>query len=531
MPEPPDADSTQSADQPRSPDALKNAVRRGTRTVAWMQLASQIVSLAGLAILYRVLSDNPPREFGLVAMVVPVVMFLRIFAHFGLDIAIVQRRDLADDQLSSVFWLNLLMGGGAALATALLAPAVARFYGEPQLYELTLALAGTAILAALGAPHLALSQRRLHLGRVAVIRLAAQGGAAVAAVVAAFSGWGVWALILQQYVELALLAVAAWFAEPWRPARPTLRGALGGSLRFSGYHTASSVVFYLADNLDKVLVGRLVGAPALGLYSQAFNLAFKPVALVCTPLTGVMLAGLSRAADQPSTRQTLLVAFYRLAAIVLLPASFGLAVVGGDALQFLGGDRWAGGGPLLQTLALALFGRALIHLAGPIFSASGRTDRLFLGAVAVLVLLTQGYLAGWWFGARHDAAALGVAWGYTLTVGLALAAPYTIYCLRATRFETRARRAQGDEHTQAETFADAAPVVRPVLRAMAPPLLAALVMGVTVFALRAALLQFPTLPLAARLAIEIAAGAAVYTLLARRQIRWAAGQFVRRTEH
>ena len=208
---------------------LKHSVRRSAVAMAVAQIASQVISVAGVAILLRLLV---PAEFGLVGMILPLITFLRIFATLGLNVATVQRAVIRSEEVSSLFWLNVLLGCVTAGVAAGVAPFLGAFYAKPQaaevLRDLAWALAGTAILAALGAQHQALLERRMRLGPLGALRIAAQLGGMTAAVAAALAGWGVWALVVQQYVEFGLQAVLAWWTEPWRPTWPWRGAWIGG---------------------------------------------------------------------------------------------------------------------------------------------------------------------------------------------------------------------------------------------------------------------------------------------------------------
>ena len=155
---------------------------------------------------------------------------------------------------------------------------------------------------------------------------------------------------------------------------------IGDHLRLGGYFAAASVVFYVADNMDRVLVGRLVGPEAVGLYGQAYNIMIKPVYVVITPLVALVLTSLSRAAEQPATREQLVVAYYRLLA-VLLAAGGGGTGGGGQrrdaALGRSGVERLRG--RCLSVLAIGMFGQALVILGVPILTAADRGGRLLGG--------------------------------------------------------------------------------------------------------------------------------------------------------
>lgn len=490
-------------DTPPVSDALQRTIRGGLQRVVVVQAISQIISLLSLAVVYRLI---PPEEFGLLVMVMPLVLLVRSFSTFGLDMATVQRHQLAADELTSLFWLNLVFGAASALLVALLAPGLAWFYSTPRVVGLTLALAGTSVAASLGTQHQALLERHLQLGTLAVARLVSNVVASGAAIACAWAGWGVWALVVQQYAELVVLAFLAWCAEPWRPGAPgTGASRILDHLRLGSWFAASGVLFFLAANLDKVLVGRLLDAHALGLYSQACAIMAKPVSVVMTPLSGIVLTSLSRARETSQPAQAaLLAAFYRAVTIVLWPAGVGLALVGNQAMVVLGGAEWAEAGPILSALSLVILGQGFIQLGVPVLASAGRTDRLFLAALVYAFVLIQAYVAGWWFGVRWGSATLGVASGYTVAVLGVLLVPYTLFCLRSSGFDTW-----------------------PIFAAMRRPARAALIMGCVVWMFQQLVTSRYSLPPLASLASDVAVGVAAYMWLARDEIRWLAANWFR----
>lgn len=478
----------------RPSPSLKRAVRAGLRTVALVQAISQIVSLGSLAVLYRLLL---PDAYGLLGMVMPLLMFLRIFTTWGLPTSTVQRSRLTHAELSSLFWLGLLLGAITALATVLVAPAVAHFFHEGRLVRLTCALAGTSLLVALGMQHQALLERELRVGRLAWVRLAGQLAGAAAAIAAAVAGWGVWALVVQQYVELGALAAGAWWARPWWPGFPRPGTSVRRHLRFGGYFAGSSILFFVATNLDKVLIGRMFDARLLGFYSQAFNLMIKPVYVVTTPLNAVILTSLSRAVGDTAARTELMRAYYRLLAILLFPAGVGLALVGPLVMGVLGGSAWTAAGGLLAVLSLAIPAQGVLHVNVPLLAAAGRTDRLFAASAVLTAVLGAACTAGAVAGRQFGVGPLGVAWGYAGAVAGLIAVPYAVFSLRSANLDPRA--------------------VLPVVGRAAA---ASLAMGLVVGPCRLAAARLPGGWAALELVFLVAVGGAVYAAAARGEIAW-----------
>ncbi|HCK40476.1 MAG TPA: hypothetical protein DHW22_02470, partial [Planctomycetaceae bacterium] len=199
-----------------SGDQLLVAVRGGTRKVIVAQVFSQLVSLATLATLYRLIS---PDAFGLLSMAIPLVLLPRMCASLGLSIATVQKETLSNEQRSSLFSMNVALGVVAAAVTVGLGYLFAPFYDTPELILLSQWLAGTSILASLGFLHQALLERKMQLGRLVAARLGGQTAGSMVAIVVVvlYPSWGVWILVLQQYVELLVINLTVWWLEPWKP--------------------------------------------------------------------------------------------------------------------------------------------------------------------------------------------------------------------------------------------------------------------------------------------------------------------------
>jgi O-antigen/teichoic acid export membrane protein len=458
-----------------------------------MQLLSQLVTLMVLAVLYRVLGPEP---YGLLAMVVPLLLLLRVVISGGLDVAAVQQAELSGPQVSALFWLNQILGLATAGVALVAAPALAWFFDEPRLVPLAAVLGGTSLVVALGTQHQALLQRRMRLGTLAAIRVGAQTLGGAAGMVAALNGTGVWALVVQQYVEFSSLSLLAWLVEPWRPQFLLRRAGTRGMIRFGGHYTLSGLMFFVTANIDKVLIGYMLGEESLGLYSQAFNLMNKPVQAIITPLTGLMLPSLSRVAGNRAQYAALLMGFFRAIALVMLPAAIGLSLVANEAMVVLGGPRWAAAGPLLAALAVSLLVQGFINVFGSVLASVGRADRLFYASVAIAAVMCLGLGAGWAIGVWTGRPALGVAEAYSLTLVLVIFPPYLLYVLKTIGLAWH--------EWLREVHAIALP-------AMGMGLALALVHGL--------LWHVCCMPAGPLLVSEILLGVAVYGVLARRELR------------
>ena len=495
------ADERTSLD-PKRANRLLGSMRGGTRSVLAGQLGSQLVSLAALAALYRLLE---PADFGLLGMAVPLVMIPRMMTTLGLAVATVQRDHLEDHQKTYIFWLGLKLGVLAAAFTAMLGWLLAPVYGDPRLVKLCGWLAGTSLVVAIGLVHQALLERRMLLGRLVAIRVAGQLLGVVAAVLAAINGWGVWSLVLQQYVEITVISLLAWLVEPWRPGAPGRGSPARGLIQFGGSYSLSSMIFYLGQNLDKIVIAVMFGSTelgrqALGMYSQAYQLMMKPVNLVTSPVTGVMLPALSRAWPDRRLHATISGGFYSFVAIILLPAGVGLAIVASDVMTVLGGEKWQQAGWLLSALAPVILVQGLVNITGSLLVSAGKTGVLLFSSLLITILQAQAIAAAFLVGGQYLGESpwgevRGIALGLSLVMVLVVFIPYMVFAFRTVG--TRAGS---------------------MIRQLVFPLLASAMMGISVYGLGQLSFMQDLSPLP-RLLCLVASGMMIYGLVARRRIR------------
>jgi O-antigen/teichoic acid export membrane protein len=504
----PDASSGGAFATTFSADGLRAAVRSGGRRTLWAQAASHVISLVVLASLMRQIG---PESFGLFAMVVPLMLLLRLGSSMGMNIATVQLPELKSQQVSAAFWMHVLLGLAMGVATLAAAPVVAWFNHEPDLLLITVALVGTPLASAIGLQHFSLLERNLRLGSAAVARLGAQFVGGVAAIYVAWQWGGVWALVVQQYAELFVMAAIAWYLEPWRPARPARGASIGNLWRFGAYFTASAVVLLFLTSVDKLLLGRVLsadlgpveGPEALGLYSQAFSLMNKPIVILTAPLSSIMLPALARSVHDRVGYSQIVLAFQRLVAVLSFPAGIGLMAVSNETILTFGGAKWAEAGPLLAALSPTIFAMTFIMTASSVFASAGQWRAMFVGSVVIAIVLVQGLFVGLYIGRQYGDVTLGVAWAYSLTSCLVILGPYMVFCMRSIGVSPLAWGMQ-----------------------LFRPAVAAIGMGVIVFVARHQLLvAAPGLGASSRLLILMLVGMAAYSALAMRELRWCLQQF------
>ena len=186
---------------------LKERTIRGGFAKLLSQIANFVLRLGSLMALGRLLE---PRDFGLVGMVTAVVGVLNIFRDFGLSTATIQRGEVTDEQLSTLFWINILVGTVLGVFTAAIAPFVGTFYHEPRLVNVTLVMGVSFLFNAAGVQHSALLQREMRFTALAVIDIISLVVSTGAGIGMAYTGYGYWALVATTIIPPLVGTICCW---------------------------------------------------------------------------------------------------------------------------------------------------------------------------------------------------------------------------------------------------------------------------------------------------------------------------------
>lgn len=407
---------------PPADDLKPRIVRSGMARVSG-QAASFVLRLAFLTIMARLLT---PEEFGLVAMVTVVTGLYALFTSAGLSSATVQRVSVTHAQISTLFWINVLVGvllGALCLATA---PVLAAFYDDSRITWVTGALGAGFVVNALGVQHTAILQRDLRYVALTAIEVVAQLASIVAGVALAVAGFGYWALVASILVAAGTMTLLVWLTTRWVPGRPHRDAELLSMLRFGGNVTAHSVMSHVAQNLDKLLLGRFQGADALGIYGRAFQLVSMPMTSLSSAVGWVAFSALSRVQEDPARFRRYFLRAYGLVVSVVVPIVVFAAVFADDTILVVLGDQWPEVTPIFQLLAPAALVLTLIE--GPTFwllhslGLAGRAVWITCGITGVILLACV-------VGLPHGATGLAAAYSVALSLWLV---PHLAWCVHGT---------------------------------------------------------------------------------------------------
>ncbi len=457
--------------------------RRAGRGVVWLvgsRAWSQILTLTIGVALARMLA---PGDYGLLGMVTVLTGLLGRLSDLGLNTVVIQKQDLTSKDLSTVFWFNLGLASVVALLVVACSPLAARFYSQPKVVPVMCALALSFPISSLASVQYALLQKDMRFGDLTKIHVAGSLAAGILALLAAWVGAKVWALVLQTLALSLFAVVGLWIRSSWRPVRRFAAGDLRRVWSFSLNLTGHSLANYFARNADNFLVGRFLGAAQLGLYTLAYNLMVYPVANLSSVAQSVLIPAMSQVQHEPQRVANAFIRACRVMSFLVFPAMLGLALVAREAVVSIYGPKWDEAGKILQILCWVGIFQPFDSLTGTLFVARGFTGWFFWCGLVSSIITVAGFVIGLHWGL------LGIAWSY-LTSQMLLA--FIGLPIQYRKLEVSLRR---------------------LLGGIAIPALAAAGMGAIVLITRTALYKTGLTPPIAVLTVCVSVGSLTYASL------------------
>jgi O-antigen/teichoic acid export membrane protein len=396
------------ADHFRTDHLLKNighrAVSGGFVTVG-AQGAKFVLNFLAAAILARLLS---PRDFGLVGMVLGVTALVGVFTQLGLSIATIQRETITQAQVSNLFWINVGFSGVLALISAGLAPLTAKFYHDPRVMGIMLALSFTFLLTGSTVQHQALLTRQMRFPALAVIDVTSNAIGFGLACLLAWRGFAYWALVAQQLATTGTALVMMWMTSGWRPHLPSRNSGVKPLVKFGAHLSIADFIGQFSANSDSILLGRFFGAAPLGLYTRAQVLLSRPINQVITPVNNVLIPVLSRLQHDPERyRRSYLRAYGTLALVVFSFAAMCLALARPLVLLILG-PKLAGAIPLFAMFTLVAISGPLSAICSWIYESQGRGKDQLTNHTAAGIVTILSFVAGLHWGPMGVVTSLAV---------------------------------------------------------------------------------------------------------------------------
>lgn len=327
-----------------------------------------------------------PEDYGLLGMLLVFISIAQVFVDGGFSAALIRRKDVSDQDYSTVFWFNL----GVALICYLIiftaSPFIAGFYDEPLLAALAKVVGLNIIINAFGMIQKTLLTKKLDFKTQARINITSIIISGIIGIIAAWRGYGVWALVIQNISKNLFVNAGFWLQSSWRPKRVFSQSAFHELFGFGSKLLLSSLINAVSENLYAIIIGKLYNAKSLGFYTRANQFQKLPVSSIYGAIGVVSYPVLAELKDEPVKLREAYRSMIRMVAWCLFPVMVILGAVAEPMVKIVLTDKWLPCVPLLQILCIvgAFYPLHAINL--DMLKVKGRSD-LFLKLEVVKQLL------------------------------------------------------------------------------------------------------------------------------------------------
>lgn len=343
----------------------------GTAAMSSVNMLRILAQVLVIPVLSRLLS---PSDYGLVGIAMPFVLFAMMLADAGIGMSLIRTPATERDEWSTCFWVSVLFGVALALIVGGLGKGVAIVFGEPALSGMVTLLAVTVLLQAVFLIPRAAQQQKHQFGVIAATEITAIALGMVTAVTIAVCGGGAWSLVGQQVAFFGVRVVLTVWLSPFRPLMRMKGHLLKGHVAFSRDVLANNVLLFFTQSLDNLVIGKVLGSAAVGIYAMAFQFARLPMMLISGPLQYVLYAQLAKFKDNTEAVGQAFFAVTRGLAIVVFPAVGMVAAAHQAVFDLLLSAKWASAGYLFMLVAPACALQAVTAIGGTVRMVLGRTD-------------------------------------------------------------------------------------------------------------------------------------------------------------
>ena len=382
----------------KNKEELEKKISKGIKWTFVGKIGAQVIQLATGVILSRILT---PEDFGLVGMLAVLVSFAGVITTAGLSLAIVQKKDINNDDMSTAFWINFILSLLVSAILILCIPWIVRFFDEARLGVIVRLITFRIILGALVVTQIAKLSRDLKFKNMAFLNffsLSAGGGIGI---FMALVGFSFQSIVYKDIFVKFFSMIYLYYESRWLPklkiSKSSFKKLFGFSIKAFGIKLLRNSV----KQIDASIIGKISTSVQTGLYTRAFFIANIPSVSIMKVFAGTMFPILSKVQDdrdlfkesyQRMLLLTIFITFPILTYLCFFPEFF---------ISIVLGEKWLEAKELLRVLAFIGISSPVRQYMEVVVMSKGHVNTLLkletvLAVLEVLLLIFLGVYLGIW---------------------------------------------------------------------------------------------------------------------------------------
>lgn len=315
-----------------------------------------------------------PEDFGAIAVISVFISLGQVFVQSGFNTALIQNKDVNEVDFSSVFYLSLAAAFLLYVFIYFAAPYIGEFYSQPVLVPALRVLSITLFIGAFSSIQNAFIARNMLFKRLFASSIGAISLSGIIGIIAAYRGWGVWALVAQQLINQLTLAGVLWFTLDWRPRLIFSYERVKTLFAYGSKLLASALLDTFYRDLRTLIIGVMYNPEMLGFYNRGQQFPNIVVANIDGSIQSVLLPTLSAHQDNRARVKEMMRRAIVTSSFFIFPMMIGMAAVAEPLVKIVLTDKWLPAVPFLRIFCIS-YALMPIHTANlQALNAMGRSD-------------------------------------------------------------------------------------------------------------------------------------------------------------
>lgn len=408
-----------------------NIAKKAMQGIAWVALINLMIRAIRFLITLVLARLLTPEDFGLVAIGLLVVNTIALFRDMGMSSALIYHKGEIEKAANTAFILFPIIGLGLSGIAFLSAPYTAAFFSEPHSEPVIKALSVTLFLVSLGITHSSLLDRELEFKKQVAPETVSIVSYGLIAVILAFSGYGVWAIVYGKIFSFVVYLIAMWIVFPWRPKLEFDIESAKSLLGYGRHIMGAAIILFALANLDKAFVGKLVGTTALGFYTMAYTVSNMHVLNINNMIRRVLFPTFSRLGDNPASLKRAFIKTVRYVSLFTAPLSLGILIMAPEIILGLLGEKWMPSLLALQILCIAGLLQAISTATTIFLKATGKPETVVrISLVQLVLFIGLAYPLSLAYGVAGTSIAITFSVAIFMFVGFYKVTRYMPICMR-----------------------------------------------------------------------------------------------------
>lgn len=341
-----------------------------------------------------------PEDYGVVAIVTVFIAIANVFVQYGFNTSLIQKKNVDDVDFSSVFYLSLFIALILYIVIFFTAPFIADFYEQPILVPVFRILSLTLFFGAVNSIQQAVVARKLEFKKYFFSSLGGILISAIIGIIFAIKGFGVWALVIQQLVNIISTMIILWFTVKWRPKLLFSFKRLKRLFSYGWKFLCSALLDTIYRNIYDLVIGKKYSSKSLAYYNRGKQFPNIIVQNLDGAISSVMLPALSKEQDDKEKVKRMMRRAMVTSSYIVFPITIGLIVIAHPLVKIVLTDKWLPCVPFLQLLAIS-YAFWPIHTSNlQAISSLGRSDiylkleiiKKIMGLSILLITLPMGLI-------------------------------------------------------------------------------------------------------------------------------------------